>query len=33
MTLEEGKVVPRDLEGNSKTSEVGEEIAKKIRSS
>jgi len=33
MTLEEGKVIPRDLEGNSKTSEGGEDIAKKIYSS
>jgi len=31
LTLEEGKVLPRDLGGSSKTSEVGEEIAKKIR--
>ncbi|PVX26891.1 MAG: 3-isopropylmalate dehydrogenase [Candidatus Bathyarchaeum sp.] len=32
LVLEEGKVVPRDLGGNAKTTEVGEEIAKKIRS-
>jgi 3-isopropylmalate dehydrogenase len=31
LTLKEGEVLPRDLGGNSKTSEVGEEIAKKIR--
>jgi len=31
LTLKEGKVLPRDLGGASKTDEVGEEIAKKIR--
>lgn len=31
LTLKEGKVLPRDLGGASKTGEVGEEIAKKIR--
>jgi len=29
--LKEGKVLPRDLGGSSRTNEVGEEIAKKIR--
>jgi 3-isopropylmalate dehydrogenase len=33
LTLKEGNVLPRDLGGDSKTSEVGEEIARKIRSS
>jgi 3-isopropylmalate dehydrogenase len=33
LTLKEGKVLPRDLGGDSKADEVGEEIAKKIRSS
>jgi 3-isopropylmalate dehydrogenase len=32
MLLEEGKLLPRDLGGDAKTTEVGEEIAKKIRS-
>jgi 3-isopropylmalate dehydrogenase len=31
LALKEGKVLPRDLGGDSKTSEVGEEITKKIR--
>ena len=30
-TLKEGKVPPRDLGGSSRTNEVGDEIAKKIR--
>ena len=30
MTLEEGKVLPRDLGGKSKTNKVGDEIAKNI---
>jgi len=32
MLLEDNKVLPRDLGGDAKTTEVGEEIAKKIRS-
>lgn len=31
LTLKEGNVLPRDLGGDSKTNEVGEEIAKKVR--
>ena len=31
LTLEEDKVIPQDLGGSSKTDEVGDEIAKKIR--
>jgi 3-isopropylmalate dehydrogenase len=30
LTLKEGKVLPRDLGGSSKTNEVGDEIAKKM---
>ena len=30
LTLGEGKVIPKDLGGSSKTDEVGDEIAKKI---
>jgi len=30
MTLEEGKVVPRDLGGDAKTSEVDEEMPKRF---
>jgi 3-isopropylmalate dehydrogenase len=33
LILREGGVLPRDLGGASKTNEVGEEIAKKIRCS
>ena len=31
LTLEEGKVLPQDLGGNSKTNKVGDAIAKNIQ--